>query len=600
MPHKKLDLEQLLRIPHIDSEYGFDISPHGDQIAFAWNLSGQWEIYTKSLPELEKPPVKISSGSGGKFAPQYAPDGHKLLYVVDQDGSEQFDIIQVDLRDHTCTNLTPDSEFSILPGVKYSHDGKYIAYLADARGVFDTYLMTATGNQSELIFACGMPNNSVSWSVDDQYMAVIVSGKGQETRAYLVSISEKKGEVITWENKVLDIQDLCWSPEGLQVAISARRGEFFEIAIYDLANKMMHWITEGIGDKISPDWSPDGHFLSYITMFGAETYLTVFDLNQKSSNNLKIQQGVHYPAQFCSDSENLILCFDNFAHPTDLWIVNHQEKSFHQLTKSLPNDLDPQDFYEPEHIWYPGDDGTPVPAWIFYPAKTGKKLPPAVIVPHGGPSWLFQNLWYPIFQHMVSRGWLVLAPNYRGSTGYGRSWQLANRFDIGGIDTRDVVAGQDYLLREGLADGRRIAITGRSHGGYLTMTCLTQYPDKFAGGSAVVPFLNWFTSHQKIRDDLKQWDLENMGDPVENYARWYDASPYFFLDRIKAPVQLICGANDPRCPADDSRDAYDKMRKLGKQVELILYEDEGHAFLKMTNLIDHELRRIAFLSSLIE
>jgi dipeptidyl aminopeptidase/acylaminoacyl peptidase len=196
---------------------------------------------------------------------------------------------------------------------------------------------------------------------------------------------------------------------------------------------------------------------------------------------------------------------------------------------------------------------------------------------------------------MLQQGWTVLAPNYRGSTGFGKRWQLANRFDMGGGDMEDVVAGADYLVDEKLAHKKSIAITGSSHGGYLTMMALTFYPDRWAAGSAVVPFFNWFTSHENARDDLKHWDIENLGDPVENYELWRERSPYFHLDRIQAPVQLICGGNDVRCPPSESIQAQHVLQEHGKQVDLVLYQNEGHSFLKIENIVDAEKRRMAFL-----
>jgi dipeptidyl aminopeptidase/acylaminoacyl peptidase len=169
---------------------------------------------------------------------------------------------------------------------------------------------------------------------------------------------------------------------------------------------------------------------------------------------------------------------------------------------------------------------------------------------------------------------------------------------MGGVDTRDVAAGAQFLLREGLAS--RVAVTGRSHGGYLTMTCLTQFPELWCAGSAVVPFTNWIKSHDDSREDLQHWNIENMGDPVENYERWYNASPYFFLDRVNAPVQLICGGNDPRCPASDSIDTRDRLLELGKTVDFHLYEEEGHSFLKIENILDAEKKRVEFLAKELE
>ena len=117
------------------------------------------------------------------------------------------------------------------------------------------------------------------------------------------------------------------------------------------------------------------------------------------------------------------------------------------------------------------------------------------------------------------------------------------------------------------------------------MTCLTQHPDKWIAGSAVVLFLNWFTAHNNSREDLQHWDLQNFGDPDSNLDLWYLRSPYFFMENIQVPVQLIYGVHDVRCPARESLDAYNRKIELGKECEYILYEDEGHSFLKKENIV---------------
>jgi dipeptidyl aminopeptidase/acylaminoacyl peptidase len=267
-----------------------------------------------------------------------------------------------------------------------------------------------------------------------------------------------------------------------------------------------------------------------------------------------------------------------------------------QLTNSLPDELKHAEFVQPEEVWYAGKDGTQIPA-LLYRAKDSKR---AVINIHGGPNWLFQFYWVPIMSHMASRGWTVLAPNYRGSTGYGKKWQNASRFDLGGVDNDDCAAGVNYLIENGLADKDKIGISGRSHGGYLTMTCLTGYPDLFAVGSAVVPFLNWIKSQKTSRENLQHWNIENMGDPEDNRQLWMERSPYFYLDKINAPVQLTCGANDSRCPASEAIDAHDKLVELGKDVELLLYKGEGHVFMNLENVIDSEVKRVEFLAKVLE
>jgi dipeptidyl aminopeptidase/acylaminoacyl peptidase len=116
----------------------------------------------------------------------------------------------------------------------------------------------------------------------------------------------------------------------------------------------------------------------------------------------------------------------------------------------------------------------------------------------------------------------------------------------------------------------------------------------------VVPFLNWFTAHENSREDLQHWDLQNFGNPKNNYDLWYESSPFFFLDKVKAPVQLICGENDPRCPASESIQARDKLLELNKEVDFHLYLGEGHAFLKTENVVDAEVRRVDFLAKAME
>lgn len=308
----------------------------------------------------------------------------------------------------------------------------------------------------------------------------------------------------------------------------------------------------------------------------------------------KIGDGVHYFPQFTG--ECVVILYEDPRHPCDLWKINLEDDAIQQLTNSLPDDLRNAEFTQPEEIFYPGKDGTPIPA-LLYRAKDSQH---AVVNIHGGPNWLFQFLWHPIMSYMASRGWTVLAPNYRGSTGYGKKWQNASRYDLGGVDTDDCAAGVKYLIENGLADKDKIGVTGRSHGGYLTMTCMTMYPELFAVGSAVVPFLNWLKSHKNSREDLQHWNIENMGDPEDNKELWIARSPYFFLDKVNAPVQMICGANDPRCPASESMDARDKLIKLGKEVELLMYKNEGHSFLDTENIIDSEGKRVEFLAKVLE
>jgi dipeptidyl aminopeptidase/acylaminoacyl peptidase len=604
-----IDLGALLRVPCVDFESGFDISPDGRKVAFSWNKSGQWEIYEISLTG-HQPPRRISVGPGGKFGPKYSPEGSRLAYLVDFDGSEQDHLFLQDFISGTNIDLTPGISFSLQPNIAWSPDGNAIAFLADQDLHFDAYIMDLSKTQGKdcdsgtlypvrKILSINRPGWNVKWSPDGEFLAVVFEGPGQDYLTYLVKPEGSEAQPIVIEGLPIDARNPAWSPDGRRLAFVSDLSGWHNIGILEIDKYEITWLKGGQWERYSPAWSPDGKNLVYVAANGAETWLELWREGNSPLRMQQIEPGLHYSPSFTPDGDSIIFIFDNPSHPDDLWEISFRERNLRQLTQSLPLTLRRANFIMPDEVIFNGMDGETVPALLYRPAETGPNTP-GVIVIHGGPTWHFSYTWYPFMMHLVSRGWTVLAPNYRGSTGYGREWQTLNRFDLGGGDADDCAAGAQYLVREGLADPKRIAITGRSHGGYLTMSCLTRHPSLWAGGSAIVPFLNLFNCHEELREDLKHWDVENMGNPDENYELWRERSPYFFLGNLQAPVQIICGENDPRCPAKDSIDARDKLLELGREVDFKMYENEGHTFLKLENVIDSEIRRVNFLAKYLE
>jgi dipeptidyl aminopeptidase/acylaminoacyl peptidase len=589
-----LDLAQLLRVPQVDA--AFDIAPDGSRVVFSWNKTGEWQLYEIFLDSGNIQPFTKSTGA--KFSPQYSPDGSHLAYVVDFDGGENFHLFMKDLATGKERDLTPDIDFALQPNFHWSPDGHEIAYLADQSGNFDAYILNVKAGKSRLVFANGHPCWDVLWSPDGRWLAIEVEMHGQDYGIFLVSPDGSQSFELTLGGKPLNAKLPAWSSDSQKLAFSSDARGFYDIATYDVERSTIIWLTEGIAEDIYPSYSPTGKHLVFVRSRGIATWLEL-RITGKKAKRLEAGEGIHNEPVFTPDGKHVIFIFNSPSQPPDLWSLNIESGAFRQLTKSLPDELADATFATPREIRYTGMDGVSVPALLSLP--TGVKFPaPAVILIHGGPTFHYQAMWHPLLAHLASRGWIVLAPNYRGSSGYGRTWQTANLMDIGGVDTRDCAAGAYYLISAGYADPERIAATGKSHGGYLTMTCLTLFPDLWSAGSAVVPFLNFFTSHENSRPDLQHWDIENMGDPHENFDLWRERSPYFFLDRVKAPVQFICGENDPRCPPSESESARDRLLDLGREVDFILYEGEGHGFLKTENIVSSELRRVTFLAKYLE
>jgi dipeptidyl aminopeptidase/acylaminoacyl peptidase len=596
-----IDIRALLNVPCVEAELGFDLSPDGRMVAFAWNPGGTWEIFQKRLHG-DKKPEQISQGPGSKFNPRYSPDGQKLAFAVDCTGSENFHIILHDLQTGVETDLTPNVRCSLQANFAWSPDGHQIALISDHTGQFNVYILDIDKPKvsiagTQLLLDAGFPAWKVSWSPDGRWLAVVVEARGIDFGTFIVPANGRKVIQISEHGKPIDAGQACWSPDSQFLAFSSDSDGYNNIGIYAMATHQIEWLTSGEGEKQYPCWSPDGKYLTYVYNRGTVSWLVLHGIN-KPPAKFQLEPGVHYLPTFTRNGNSIVFGFDNPRHPTDLWMLSLNGGSFAQLTHSMPEDLQEADLVMPEEITYPGMDGTPVPALLFKP-KIGN-TDTAVLVVHGGPDWFFEMTWYPIMTTLASRGWIVLVPNYRGSTGYGRDWQEASRFDFGGVDTDDVAAGALFLINQGLAHPRKIGITGRSHGGFLTASCMTRYPDLWAVGSAIVPFLNWFTNHKEIRPDLQQWDFENFGDPIKDYDLWKERSPSFFMDCIKAPLQLICGRNDVRCPISDSIQAYNDLKNMKKTVELVIYEDEGHSFLKKENVLDSEIRRVDFLVRYME
>ncbi|MBI5354554.1 MAG: S9 family peptidase [Chloroflexi bacterium] len=613
-----LNLSELLRVPNVDSGLKYDISPDGQRLVFSWNKTGKWELYNMSLrgghssrrsnPQHSDEIASLEVHSlatlaphasagvtekidGAKFSPRFSPDGTQLAYALDPDGSESYHIVLHDLITNTSKDLTPRIAYAHQPNFSWSPDGKMLAVLSDKHGQFALHLLPVDGTEGRMIKNVFHPCWDAVWSPDGQWITIEAESTASDRSIHVMPINRpRKGgkgkamKVPTTELK-LNAQHPAWSPDSKFLAFSGENGEWHDIGLLSVETQEVTWVNESAGDDTQPAWSRSENIIGWIHSDGAKTSFQ-FKKGNDAIREKKIGDGVHSFPQFTSDG--VVILYEDPSRPCDLWTMNLEDDSFQQLTNSLPDEFSNAKFISPEEISYTGKDGTKIPA-LIYRAKDSKR---AVLDIHGGPNWNLQFSWNPTLSYLASQGWTVLAPNYRGSTGYGKKWQNASRFDLGGVDTDDCAAGAKYLIENG---AERIAVTGRSHGGYLTMTCMTMYPELFAGGSAVVPFLNWIKSHKNSREDLQHWNIENMGDPEENHQLWMERSPYFYLDKVNAPVQLICGGNDPRCPASDSLDARDKLVQLGKEVELLLYKDEGHSFLKIENVIDSEIKRVEFL-----
>ncbi|TSA47057.1 MAG: hypothetical protein D4R46_01705 [Chloroflexi bacterium] len=243
-----IDLGVLLRVPCVEVEMGFDVSPDGEHVAFSWNPEGRWDIYEISLrgspgsrtgrgspgscvvvpvPARETgrgktDPYPVSRGPGGKFHPRYSPDGKSLAFSVDFDGSEAFHLFVHDFGTGELRDLTPDLNWTLHSFFSWSPDGKHIAFIADQSGQFNVYVIPAEGGDARLVLDAGYPAWKVRWSPDGLWLAVTVEAGGIDYGTFIVPAKEDGAACrIADESGPIDAGQTCWSPDSTRLAFSS-------------------------------------------------------------------------------------------------------------------------------------------------------------------------------------------------------------------------------------------------------------------------------------------------------------------------------------------------------------------------------------------
>ncbi len=595
---KPLDIEKLIRIPGLYPWTRLALSPDGQTAAIVWDKSGQWQIYLVSVAGRGKP-KPITPSAESQMSPAFSPDGQSLAFGQDYAGDENHDILIYDLASGQTRNLTPHTpDETINPYFSWSPDRKRIAFVSNREGKFATYILRADARHPlrtvKRVTQHEYSDMQADWSPDGRHIAVTALAHGQETWVFIVPLKGGETKIVGGPSGPIDAYQVAWSPDGKRLAFASNSTGLSSIFTYNVDTGELVQETQGPCEAAQPSWSPDGKRLAFTWNDDGNVRIGIKELTTGAVRYVQIAPGVHHWPRFTPDGKSLICIYDGPRHPSDLWRIALSTNRARQLTRSLPKEFTGQEFVAPKLVRWQ-NEGLTISGLLYKPSRQRGPLP-AILYVHGGPTAQSQNNWMAPIQHLVSEGYVVLAPNYRGSTGYGRAFQEANRFDLGGGDMRDVLAGAEFLVREGYADPKRIAITGASYGGYLTMTALTKHPHVFAAGSAIVPFLNWFTEYENERADLKYWDRQNFGDPVENADRYREYSPITYMQNIRAPVQMIAGAHDPRCPASETEQAAKSLKELGVPHEVIIYPDEGHGFRKVHNRVDAFRKRAEFLN----
>jgi dipeptidyl aminopeptidase/acylaminoacyl peptidase len=634
---KNLSIEKLYMTRQVG---GSTWSPDGKTVAFVSNLSGRNNLWL--VPSEGGWPTQLTVSDQRQTSPAWSPDGKWIAYMSDYDGDEQWDIFLVSPKTGQVVNLTNTREIAE-ESPTWSHDGRYLAYMVKPKtssvfeiDVYDTVMREVqhltTGTAKDRM------NVAPIWSADGKFIVYTQEqAKGTDSNIFLADVASAQSTLLTpHEGEYLYIANDVLPPrmkDAIEILVTSNAGNGYEnIGLLDVGTKgamaghlipeKIQWLTKDKWEIQGASFSPDGKFLTYSANVDGNTNIYLYDVASGKARALPLPKGVNYaagrPSPFTRDASRMLYYHTGPTAPGDLWVytladqetkiestragvpaLHENNGKSHQLTHSLVGGVRSDDMVEPHLVHYPSKDGRwTISAFVYVPynlPRNGEH--PAIVYVHGGPTAQTMNTFNRFVQYMVNQGYIVIAPNYRGSTGYGKEFQQANLFDMGGGDLQDVLAAADWIKQTGYVDPKKLILMGGSYGGYMTMMGVTKAPELWAACVPIVPFVNWFTEIQNEDPVLQQSDLATMGDLEKNKALYEERSPINFVDKIKAPLYLLAGGNDPRCPKEEAQQVVDAVKKRGGVVEYKVYENEGHGFAKVENQIDAYKRVADFLKA---
>jgi dipeptidyl aminopeptidase/acylaminoacyl peptidase len=602
---QQLSIEKLFMSRNIGDA---DWSPDGKQIAFISNISGRNNLWLMASDGGW--PSQLTVSDQRQVSPAWSPDGKWIAFNSDHDGDEQWDLLLVSPQTGEIVNLTNTPDIAE-EGQAWSSNSRYIAFMSKPRTspTYEIDIMDVLTRRYRALTKDTpktMGNYNPIWSHDGKWIAYTQEdAAGKDSNIFIADAISGKATLLTPHTGEHTYGATAFSPDGKYLLITSNANGYDNAGLLEISTRNIQWLTDEKWRVVSGAFSPDGKRLGWLTNIDGNDRIAVYDIDSKRTTTLPLAEGLNTLAgsvtSFSPDGQRLLYYHNGPTSPNDLWTYDFSTQQSKQLTHSLLAGISADDMVEPFLVHYPSRDGKwQISAFVYVPHNAPRDhTHPAIVYVHGGPQSQTVNSFNRAIQYLANQGYLVIAPNYRGSTGYGKEFVDANRFDMGGGDLQDVLAAADWIQKTGYVDPKKLVVMGGSYGGYMTMMALTKAPEVWSAGVSIVPFVNWSTEVQNEDPELREYDLATMGDPTKNKDLWQDRSPINFVDRIKAPVMLLAGGNDPRCPNSEARQVADAIKKRGGMVELKIYENEGHGFAKVENQIDSYTRVAEFLKKYV-
>lgn len=598
---KEISVEDFMKSP---GNFGYQLSPDGNYITFSSAWENRSNIFVKKMGD-DSEPVRVSSSKDRDIAGSFWKDD-TLLYVKDKGGDENFHIYSTTFNGTEEKDLTPYPNVTVgllssLQGVK---DEILIMMNKEDATVFDVYkLNVKTG---ETTHVAKNPGNISNWLADRNGEVRVAVASDGVVGTVLYRDSEKDEFKPFIELAAGDeVTPLAFSKDNKHIYATSNKGrDKVEVVKYDLEGKEEVVMSNKEVDVTGVLYSAEQDKLLYGAYITDKPHYQFFDENfEKLFRKIQDKLGVHESELGINDyNKEMTKFIVSVSSDTVYGKYYYYDSLTDKLTElaTLSPWLKSEELSEMHPISYKSRDGLTINGYLTLPKNKEAKNLPLIVNPHGGP-WA-RDMWgfNPEVQLLANRGYAVLQVNFRSSTGYGKEFLQAGNKQWGLKIQDDITDGVQWAIDQGIADPKRIGIYGASFGGYATLAGITFTPDLYAAAVDYVGVSNIFTLLNTIPpywETMREMFYERVGHPEKDKELLTAASPVFHADKIKTPLFVAQGANDPRVNKAESDQIVEALRARGVDVEYMLKENEGHGFQNEENKIEFYNAMLKFLDS---
>jgi len=535
------------------------------------------------------------------------PDYQKpfFLFTKDSAGNEVSQVYKFNLETYEYRLLTDGK--SRHRSLLWSHHGDKFAFASTMKNGkdFDIYVGTLAGiNSFRCILQEGGYWGAVDFSPDDKKLLVIKYVSSNESYYYIVDIETKDLVQINPVAQMISYGGAYWSHDGKGIyLVSDQFSDFKQLLYYDINSKKFEVLTKQIPWGIEEfELSPSGNTIAFISNEDGWSRLYFMDTKTRSITQARLPDGQIYYLKFKPNGEELGFVLNTPKAPSDVYTLNLKKKTLIRWTYSEVGGLDTSTFVQPQLIHYPtfdSIDGRPrmIPTFYYKPNKF-KPPYPVLIYCHGGPSSQYNPYFSTTIQFYLNElGMAYIAPNIRGSSGYGKEYLKIDNFYKREGAVHDIGALLDWIEEQPELDASRISITGGSYGGYMVLASMVHYSDRLRCGIdawGISNFVTFLENTGRYRQDVRRTEYGDERDP--KMREFLNAiSPLTNAHKITKPMFIVQGLHDPRVPVTEAEQIIEAIRKNGVDVWFLLAEDEGHGFGKKSNWEFYRAARILFL-----